>query len=78
MENNKRIPERSEIPAEDKWAIEDLYATDEAWEQELATLAEDQAYLASFNGRLSESAEMLYAYMERSEQVNAKAELLAN
>ncbi len=78
MENNNRIPERSEIPAEDKWAIEDLYATDEAWEQELATLAEDQAYLASFNGQLSECAEKLYAYMERSEQVNAKAELLAN
>ncbi len=78
MENNNRIPERSEIPVEDKWAIEDLYATDEVWEQELATLTEDQTYLAAFNGCLSESAETLCAYMERSEQVNAKAELLAN
>ena len=42
MEENK-IRQRHEIPAEDKWAIEDLYATDEAWEAELATLAEDQA-----------------------------------
>ena len=77
MEENK-IRSRSEIPAEDKWAIEDLYATDELWEQELATLAEDQKYLASFAGRLAEGPDTLYAYLERMEQVNAKAELLGN
>ena len=77
MEENK-IRQRSEIPAEDKWAIEDLYATDELWEQDLATIAEDQAYLASFAGRLAESPDTLCAYLERMEQVNAKAELLAN
>ena len=77
MEENK-IRQRHEIPAEDKWAIEDLYETDAAWEAELATLAEDQAYMAGFAGRLGESGETLYAYLERMEQVNAKAELLAN
>ena len=78
MENNNRIPERSEIPAEDKWAIEDLFSTDELWEQSLASLAEDQAYLTSFAGRLQDSPETLYAFLERTEQVNARAELLAN
>ena len=77
MEENK-IRLRHEIPAEDKWAIEDLYATDEAWEAELATLAEDQAYLSAFAGHLGESAEKLYDYLVRNEQVNAKAELLGN
>ena len=77
MEENK-IRQRSEIPAEDKWAIEDLYATDELWEQELGTLAADQEHLASFAGKLAESADTLYAYLERMEQVNAKAELLGN
>ena len=77
MEENK-IRQRHEIPAEDKWAIEDLYATDEAWEAELATLAEDQAYLSAFAGHLGESAEKLYDYLVRNEQVNAKAELLGN
>ena len=32
MEEIKKIPSRDQIPAEDKWAIEDLYPTDEAWE----------------------------------------------
>ena len=77
MEENK-IRQRHEIPAEDKWAIEDLYATDEAWEAELATLAEDQSVMAGFAGHLGESAEKLYAYLERMEQTDAKAELLAN
>ena len=42
MEEIKKIPQRSEIAVEDTWATEDLFATDEAWEQELATLADDQ------------------------------------
>lgn len=78
MSETTKIRKRSEIPVEDTWAIEDLYATDEAWEQELATLAEDEKILTSFAGKLGESAEKLYAYMEKTEAVNAKAELLAN
>jgi len=78
MEERKAIRSREEIPQEDKWAIEDLYATDVVWEQELTTLEEDQVYLAGFAGRLGEGPETLFAYLQRSEQVNAKAELLAN
>ena len=78
MEEIKKIPSRDQIPAEDKWAIEDLYPTDEAWEAELAALAESQKTLASFAGRLGESGETLYAYMEVFEQVNAKGDLLGS
>ena len=77
MEENK-IRLRSEIPEADKWATEDLYPSDEAWEAELSTLAKDQEYLASFAGKLGNDAATLYNYLERMEQVNAKAELLAN
>ena len=73
-----QIRQRHEIPVEDTWALEDLYVSDEAWEAELATLAEDQTYLASFAGKLGESAQSLYDFLLRSEQVNAKAELLGN
>ena len=31
MEETTKIRKRSEIPVEDTWALEDLYATDEAW-----------------------------------------------
>ena len=78
MAENTKIRKRSEIPVEDTWALEDLYITDEAWEQELKTLSEDEKVLTSFAGKLGESAEKLYAYMEKTEMVNAKAELLGN
>ena len=78
MEETTKIRKRSEIPVEDTWALEDLYSTDEAWEQELATLADDEKALTAFAGKLGDSAENLYGYMEKTEAVNAKAELLAN
>jgi len=78
MEEIKKIPQRSELAVEDTWATEDMYASDEAWEQEMATLAEDQKELAAYVGKLGESGAVLLAYMEKMEQVNAKAELLAN
>ncbi len=78
MDDMNKIRKRSEIPVEDTWAIEDLYATDEAWEQELATLEQDKDVLASYAGRLSQSPEELYAYLEKMEQTDAKAELLGN
>ena len=73
MENTNEIRQRDQIPVEDKWAIEDLYPTDEAWEQELATIAEDQAKLASFAGHLADSAESLLHYLTAMEQVMVQA-----
>ena len=78
MEETIKIRKRSEIPVEDTWATEDMYATDEAWEQELATLEVDKERAVSFAGRLAESADVLYDYLSQMEQVNSKIELLAN
>ena len=77
MDEMKRIRSREEIPEEDKWAIEDLYATDADWEEDLKTVAEDQEYLASFAGKLSDPRK-LYDYLHRSEQLNTKADRLGN
>ena len=77
MEQNK-IRQRNEIPVEDTWALEDLYISDEAWEQELATLAEDEKSLAAYAGRLGENADDLYEYLIRMEQMNVKLDSLGN
>lgn len=78
MEESRKIPLREEIPVKDRWATEDMYPTDEAWEQELATLQEDQQVLAAFAGTLGGSAEKLFAYLGSMERVNSKMRLLAN
>ncbi len=73
-----KIRKREEIPAEDKWATEDLYPTDEAWHAELATLAADQQYLVGFAGRLGESAETLHQFLSYDETLSVKISRLAN
>ena len=78
MEEITKIHNREEIPAQDKWAIEDLYPTDEAWEQELATLSADQEALTAFAGRLGESGQTLFDYLRCMEEFQAKSELLGN
>ena len=78
MADIKKIPTRDEIAWEDKWATEDLYPTDEAWEQECATLPADQEVLLSFAGHLSDSGEKLFDYLTKMEQVDVKVGLLAN
>ena len=77
MEQNK-IRQRSEIPVEDTWALEDLFVNDEAWEKELATISDDQAYLGSFAGKLGTDAGMLYSYLEANEKNSVKFSMLAN
>ncbi|MBQ9930113.1 MAG: oligoendopeptidase F [Oscillospiraceae bacterium] len=78
MDEMKKIPQRSEISDADKWAIEDLYATDEAWEADLKLLEAAGDTLSAFAGRLSESADTLLAFLTEMEQTGVKAELLAN
>ena len=77
MDEAKKIRNREEIPAEDKWAIEDLYGTDDAWEQDLKTVAEDETYLASFAGKLADPKN-LCDYLKKSEELNVKADRLGN
>ncbi len=78
MEQTRKIRLREEIPAADKWAIEDLYANDEAWEQELQTLEADQAALSAFAGRLGNSGQSLYDYLLETERVHIKTNRLGN
>ena len=78
MEDMKKIWRREDIPTEHKWATEDLYPTDEAWEQELATLDADKQILTAFAGHLADSAEKLFDYLENMERVDVKVSRLAN
>ena len=78
MEDFNVIRKRADIPVEDTWELEDIYPTDEAWEQELATLEADEAELVSYAGRLGESGKTLFAYLSKMEQTNKKAASLAN
>ena len=78
MDQQNKVRQRCEIPVEDTWALEDLYASDEAWEQEFDALGKDREFLASYDGILGSSAQMLYQYLNAMERTNEKIERLAN
>ena len=78
MEEIKKIRARDEIPTEDKWAVEDLYPSDEAWEEALAGVAAKKDDLAAYAGRLGESGETLYNFLYEDEMTGVTVSRLAN
>ena len=74
----KKIPERSEIAQKDKWAIEDLYPSAEAWQADLKKLQTLGAELTGFAGRIHTSAAALLEYMRLNEQVSILFDSLGN
>ena len=76
MSEMKKIWKREEIPVEHTWATEDLYASDELWEQDLAVMIEDGKHLASFAGKLN-NAEDLYAFLHADEMADLRIGRLA-
>ena len=76
MSEMKKIWKREEIPVEHTWATEDLYASDELWEEDLAVMIEDGKHLASFAGKLN-NAEDLYAFLYADEMADLRVGRLA-
>jgi len=69
MANNKNIPKRSEVDKRFTWAIEDLYATDELWQEEYNRIKEMLPRISEYQGKLSESAETLLGYLKLSDEL---------
>ncbi len=75
---SKKIPERNEIPVESQWALEDLYANDALWQDDLKKLSEGSGKLASFAGKISTSAKELLAFLRLGDETSELLDRLAN
>ena len=78
MAETKKIRERSEIAEQDKWAIHDIYATDELWEADLQKEKDLIPVLAAYAGKLGGSARELLAFMKLTEELAVLTDALAN
>lgn len=56
----KKLPSRSEIKVEDTWKLEDIFASDDAWEKEFEEVKALIPQMEKFKGKLGESAQTLY------------------
>ena len=78
MAETKTIPQRSQIPVEYTWRLEDLYATEELWQQDFDRARQLGRELAAYAGRLGESGAVLYEYLTRSREAGDLLMNLAN
>ena len=63
---------RSEVPAHLTWNLDDIFASFEAWEQEMAAVAADIPSVTQFKGRLSEGPQVLVQCLEAAEALQKK------
>ncbi len=69
----KKIPQRSEISAEHKWKLTDLYESDEAFEKALAEAGAYPEKITAFQGKISENAADLLAYLRLDDEITEAA-----
>ena len=65
---------REEIPQQYKWKMEDLYATNEAWEADFLKLQKGIEDIKKYEGTLGTSAENLLAMQKQCDELNLLAE----
>lgn len=66
----KKIPKRSEVLKENTWATEDIFATDEAWEEAFTAAQAYPEKLSAYAGKISQSASALYEYLTYSDEID--------
>ena len=76
--DNRTYQKREDIPLKDRWATEDLYASDELWEQELERMVEMGKVMAGFAGTLGRDAKTLLSYMQKLEDIQVLSAQLSN
>ncbi|MEN2767632.1 oligoendopeptidase F [Ornithinibacillus xuwenensis] len=68
----KELQSRSEVPVERTWRLEDIFASDAAWEEELNSLKGDIPKISEFQGKVADSADSLFQVLELQDQLSAR------
>lgn len=69
MENSNILPHRSEMKAEDCWAIEDLYADDAKWLADYDQVKKMAKDFATLQGTIGEGSEALLKVLQAQDEI---------
>jgi oligoendopeptidase F len=72
----KKLPSRSEIKVEDTWKLEDIFASDDAWEKEFEEVKSLIPQMEKFKGKLGESAQTLYDALQEQDELTMRVSKL--
>lgn len=75
---SERIPQRTDVADENKWSINDIYASDEAWEADYIKAQSFVGRISSYNGELRKNAEKLLEYLKLDDELTLLFDSLIN
>ncbi len=67
---NSQSLNRDQVDIKDKWKLEDIYATDDAWREAKKEISERAQKLTSFKGKITASAENLKEFLNLRSDIN--------
>lgn len=70
--DSKKLKQREEISDEFKWDLTKMYTNDAQWEEDFKIVRALTDEVASYAGRLSESADVLLEVLEKKDQLSRK------
>lgn len=68
-QGTSHVPDRSEIPAAHKWHLNDIYASDELWQQDFDKLKSSLQPMEQFKGNLAHSSEQLLTCLKARDEI---------
>ena len=68
----KKLPKRSDMKLEDTWRLEDIFATDEAWEAEFAAVKQLIPSIREYQGKLADGAEVMLLALQQSDAIKSR------
>ena len=71
------IPERNDVNFADTWALTDLYENDAQWHEDFQWNQDYLKYVKGYQGRLGESAQLLYNWLQLGDEMSLIFEHLA-
>ena len=71
------IPERKDVNFADTWALTDLYGSDAEWQEDFQWNQDYLNYVKGYQGRLGESAQLLYNWLQLGDEMSRIFERLA-
>lgn len=76
MDKSRKNPKREEADVKDCWRMEDLYPSDQAWEEDARILQEGLKDFADYQGRMGASAETLLEALKAQDELSLRLERL--
>ena len=72
VKTTKELQTRDMVPEEKTWRLEDIFATDEAWEKEFESLKQEIPTFETYQGKLAQSADELYGLFKLQDELSER------